>query len=201
MLREVLEIFYMAIRENDPSTCSDWIGSTISAHWDSKDANNDEVLFETLANNYPDIGCPLAFFNLVTGRDLGSSNQNLVDTAEDDVLQRAKKAEETALKVAQKKAEEAATEFSNKQKCIQLEDSSRFLESTVSALMMEPPKMRDATTKTVQPIAAQAFVVGDYVQVSPDLSIGILSYGGHGFIVDIDPLQHTASIKYGNQDG
>ena len=63
-------------------------------------------------------------------------------------------------KVAQKKAEEAATELENKLKCIQLEDSRRFLESTVSALTTEPPKMRDATTKTV---AARVFAVGDYV--------------------------------------
>ena len=123
MLREVLEIYFMAIRENDPTTSDNWIGSTISAHWDSKDANNDAVLFETLANNYPDIGCPLAFFNLVTGHDLGSLNENL---DEDGVLERAKKAEQAALKAAKKKAEEAAKEFENKQKCIELEDSSWF---------------------------------------------------------------------------
>ena len=79
MLREVLEIYFMAIRENDPTTSDNWIGSTISTHWDSKDANNDAVLFKTLANNYPDIGCPLALFYLVSDHDLGSLNENLDD--------------------------------------------------------------------------------------------------------------------------
>ena len=76
MLREVLKIFFQPIRDNDPSTSDNWIGTTISAHWSSKDANNDPLLFETLANNNPDIGCPLVFFNLVTGRDLGPPNDN-----------------------------------------------------------------------------------------------------------------------------
>ena len=172
MLREVLEIYFMAIRENDPTTSDNWIGSTISTHWDSKDANNDAVLFKTLANNYPDIGCPLAFFNLVTGHDLGSLNENL---DEDGVLERAKKAEQAALKAAKKKAEKAAKEFENKQKCIELEDSSRFLESTVSELTTEPRKMRETKAKTVKLIAAQVFSLGDYVHVSEDLSVGILS--------------------------
>ena len=198
MLRQVLEIYFIAIRENDPSTSDNWIGSTISAHWDSEHANNDAFLFETLANNYPDIGCPLAFFNLVTGRDLGTLNKTLVD---DGVLGRAKKAEEAALKAAKKKAEEAAKEYENKQKCIELEDSSRFLESTVSDLTTESRKMREFATKTVQSIAARVFSVGDYVRVSPDLTLGMLSYGGLGFIVDVDASQYTASIKYGDQDG
>ena len=80
---------FMAIRENDRSTSDIWIGSTILAHWDLKDANNDAFLFETLANNYPDIGCPLALFNLVSDRDLGSLNGNLDD---DSVPERSKMA-------------------------------------------------------------------------------------------------------------
>ena len=190
--------FFIAIRENDPSASDNWVGSTILAHWDSKDANNDPVLFESLANNYPEIGCPLAFFNLVTGRDIGTENKNFDG---DGVFERAKKAEQAELRAAQKKAEEAAIEFENKRKCIQLEDSSRFLESTVSELTTEPRMMREAAMKTVQTIAAGVFAVGDYVRVSVDLRIGIVSYGGLGFIVDIAPSGQTASVKYGDQDG
>ena len=61
--------------------------------------------------------------------------------------------------------------------------------------------MRETKAKTVKLIAAQVFSVGDYVRVSEDLSVGILSYGGYGFIVDINQLEYHASVKYGDQDG
>ncbi len=89
MLREV-QIYYTAIHENDPSTSNKWIGSTILVHWNSKNANNDFVLCKSVANNYPDIGCPLPFFHLVTGRTLGPLNENLEVNG---VFERAKKAE------------------------------------------------------------------------------------------------------------
>ena len=67
----------------------------------------------------------ISWFALIwsSGRDLGTSNENLAD---DGVLEHAKKAEQVALKATQKKTEEAAKGLGKKQKCIQLEGSTMF---------------------------------------------------------------------------
>ncbi len=61
--------------------------------------------------------------------------------------------------------------------------------------------MRDAEAKSVHNIAAKVVSVRDYVRVLEDFSVGSLSYGGFGFIDDLNQSRYTASVKYGNQDG
>ena len=84
----------------------------------------------------------------------------------------------------------ATTEFSNKRKCIALEQATQSGHSNISELTTE---MQTPTAHRVIQIG-----VGCYVEVTEDLSPGKYSHGGAGFVREVhgDGAQRTFTVKY-----
>ena len=172
MLQEILEMYFMAIRDNDSSTSDNWIVSTISASWDSWDANNDACLFTTPADNYPDIGCPLKVFNLVKWPRFGCFKGNFCQPRFFGTQQRGWW---RSIESGPKTAVEAAKNFQNKQECIQLDGTTIIRRHSLRGWIGLSRKQSTISTRLC---ILCWFSVGGFVRVLEDLSIGILSCGG-----------------------
>ena len=123
----------------------------------------DEQIFDALEEMNPMMGNPLAFYEAFIE---GEEESHKTATA----------AAVKAAKAAEEAAQAAATEFANKRKCTELEQEERAKQSAASNL----------TTANVTPHSLNMkadITVGDYVFVEADLSPGMHSHGGHGFVM------------------
>lgn len=91
----------------------------------------------------------------------------------------AKRSANAMRKAAEKLRQKAAVEYKNKVRCVELEREVQT--SQVSDYPLTSPTGKYQSTTN----GPDVFSIGDYAQVTSDLSPGKCSYGGTGFIVDI----------------
>ena len=138
---------------------------------------SDDLIYEALEELHEMLGNPMAFYeSFIEGEDEGH-----------------KAATKAAVKVAndaEKARKRAAEEFANKRKCVELERETLSKQSDASNL----------TTATPAPFGIQKVEItaGSYVFVEADLSPGMCSHGGTGFVTEVqgEGVQRTFAVKY-----
>jgi hypothetical protein len=88
------------------------------------------------------------------------------------------KAQNRVLKQVAALKRDAGTEFRNKFRCMQAKKRARELESTRAEVTKAstPPIVHDKCCPVLD--------AGSFVNISPDLTPGHCSYGGHAWVVD-----------------
>lgn len=152
------------VREYYPGdTILERLIQTYILHLQQLDATDDQI-YDALEEMNPMLGNPLAFY------------ETFVE-GEDDRHKAAAKAAAKAAREAEEAARQAEVEFVNKRQCTELEQETRDKQSAASNL----------TTANVNPLTVKTGItVGDYVFVEADLSRGMCSYGGQGFVTAMD---------------
>ena len=96
----------------------------------------------------------------------------------DEIAKKARKAEQKAKKDAAKASQRALAELTNKARCVEFERATRTQQTSLNNLTIaEPPPSRHRTYEILK---------GAYVFVEPDLSPGVCSHGGLGFVTGVD---------------
>jgi len=130
---------------------------------------DDYAIYDEIAKGFEDYGCPLVYYE-----QCYSQNNEDIDTAN----QSQKKID----KQAKGMAVAAADEFVNKLRCIEFERCIRKNDSRISSLTTPaPPAKMVHGSEHCCPIR-----VGEYVNVSEDLSEGVMSHGGTGWAKAVD---------------
>jgi len=130
---------------------------------------DDYAIYDEIAKGFEDYGCSLVYYE-----QCYSQNNEDIDTAN----QSQKKID----KQAKGMAVAAADEFENKLRCIEFERCIRKNDSRISLLTTPaPPAKMVHGSEHCCPIR-----VGEYVNVSEDLSEGVMSHGGTGWVKAVD---------------
>ena len=109
----------------------------------------------------------------------------------DESYKKAARAQKKAEKEAATLAARALLELTNKRKCHELEQATRNKQSKVSELTTPSMKLQGNQARV-------DITPGSYVYVAPDLSPGMCSYGGNGFVTDVDGdgILRMFAVKY-----
>jgi hypothetical protein len=129
----------------------------------------------------------------------GSNGSSLIATTilhpmvRDLAFSASNKAQNRVLKQAAALKRDADTEFRNKFRCMQAEKRAREVESTLVQLTKAstPPIIHDKHRPVLN--------AGSFVDVSPNLTPGHCSYGGHAWVVDCcldDNGRTLVSVRY-----
>jgi hypothetical protein len=132
-----------------------------------------------LAEKNPVLGDPLAFYEEFVMKY-------------DESYKNAAKAQKKLSRKAASSSARALTELTNKRKCHELEQATRNKQSKASELTTPSLKLVQANQSVLD------VCVGSYVEVEEDLSPGMCSHGGTGFViaVDGDDVFLTFTVKY-----
>jgi Transposase len=143
-----------------------------------RENTSESEIYDLLAEMNPILGCPLAFYEEFVMKY-------------DEGYKKAAKAQKKAEKEAETLAARALVELTNKRKCHELEQATRNKQTKASKLTT--PSMKVAGNQAPLDITP-----GSYVYVAPDLSPGMCSYGGNGFVteVDGDGILRMFTVKY-----
>ena len=139
-----------------------------------REKQTDDEIYLALADMNPLLGDPLVFY------------QEFVLKYDESVAP-AQAAEKKAAKAAEKAAERAAVEFSNKRKCVELEQSTCNKQTKISELTTASGKSTTWCDVGAGP--------GCYVSVSPDLSVMAVAFTAYAF--DGNPENGGDGIKIG----
>lgn len=136
---------------------------------------------------------PLAAKATTQGQQPDESGPN---TLQNDLQKEAaKKAAKSVKKSAKAAANAAKDEFENKLRCVQHEQTVRLRQSHTSDIHTAPPPPSKSY------LSLSAIKSGDYVVVSPDLSPGMSSYGGFGWVTDVSGTSGKTTITVRYIDG
>jgi hypothetical protein len=126
------------------------------------------MIYELLAEMNPLLGNPLTFYEEFVMKY-------------DDSFKKAAKAQKKAEKEAEALAARALLELTNKRKCNELEQLTRNKQSKASELTTPSMKVKEN-----QAIRTGDITLGSYVNVTSDLLPGMCSYGGNGFVTNVN---------------
>jgi hypothetical protein len=143
-----------------------------------RDNTTEEAIYLCLADMNPMLGDPLAYYEEFV----------LEDEEKKDAVARA--AQKKVARDASKAQARANAEFSNKRKCIEVEQEARDKQSKTSELTTAAAKPATLMNTGIGP--------GRYVEVKSDLTPGKCSHGGTGFVVSADGegSMCTFTIRY-----
>ena len=88
----------------------------------------------------------------------------------------------------------AGTELDNKRRCIEKERSEQAKQTNASSLTTAKAPPAKATMNQSSPVLIEV-----YIRVEPDLSPGMLSYGGTGWLIAFD--ESGVEVKYDECSG
>jgi hypothetical protein len=147
----------------------------------SQFSDDHDQIYDELDAAYPVYGHPLNLFE---------------NCFEEDprLAERAKKSADKAKKAAAKAQRRAETEFDDRLKCAELEQKKRHVEAYASDLSTECPQKRslfDSSTTLL-------LTCGAFVLIQQDLSPGMCSYGGEGWVTEVSGYGAStkATVKY-----
>ena len=133
-----------------------------------RENTSEGTIYELLAEMNPLLGNPLTFYEEFVMKY-------------DDSYKKAAKAQKKAKKEAEALAARALLELTNKRKCHELEQLTRNKQSKASEITTPSMKVKG----NQQALGPGDISLGSYVNVASDLSPGMCSYGGNGFVTDL----------------
>jgi hypothetical protein len=146
-----------------------------------RENTSEGMIYDLLEEMNPLLGNPLTFYEEFVMKY-------------DDSYKKAAKAQKKAEKEADVLAARALLELTNKRKCHKLEQLTRNKQSKASELTT--PSMNVKENQCV--LRPGDITIGSFVSVASDLSPGMCSYGGNGFVTDVDGdgVFRMCTVKY-----
>jgi hypothetical protein len=179
-LDNVLEYYVKTLSNSDPNYNKFAVEGQLR-NLRSQCSNDPEAIYDELEQSYPLYGYPLNLFE---------------DCFEEEPLlaEQARKSAEKVRKEAAKVQVKAAAEFDNRLKCAELEQTKRNVEANTSELTTKAPEKRSEVDSS----DSLLLTCGTFVSVKQDLSVGMCSYGGRGWVTEVSGEGETmiATVEY-----